>query len=222
MKLAISYGHGGIINGKYQTKGKQYTFTDQDWTVYEGVLNRGIAARLINLCIESGITVYDVVMDKVHTAPVVSSSLEQRDIGLATRTGRANSFGADLYVSIHCNAVGLNSAGPSLSPNGFIVYTSTGRTNSDAIADKIILSMADVQAPVNMSKLTEYTLTIRKDLSDGDLDHEARFYELDKTHMPAVLIECGFFTNLQEARWLSSEEGINQLATAVWVGVGGA
>jgi len=73
-----------------------------------------------------------------------------------------------------------------------------------------------------MSKLTEYTLTIRKDMSDGDLDHEARFYELDKTHMPAVLIECGFFTNLQEARWLSSEEGINQLATAVWVGVGGA
>ena len=55
--LLIDYGHGGLINGEYQTPGgKQYTHTDVDppLTLYEGVSNRMSAAALMRLALNEG------------------------------------------------------------------------------------------------------------------------------------------------------------------------
>ncbi|MHA2085935.1 MAG: hypothetical protein ACXABD_19500, partial [Candidatus Thorarchaeota archaeon] len=64
--LLIDYGHGGLIDGVYQTPGgKQYTFTDVDpnLVLYEGVSNRKTAAALMRLAREAGVPVFDVVAD---------------------------------------------------------------------------------------------------------------------------------------------------------------
>ena len=56
--IVVDYGHGGMIDGKYQTAGKQYCFTDhEDYWIGEGITNRKTAAFLIKLALRSGIRV---------------------------------------------------------------------------------------------------------------------------------------------------------------------
>jgi N-acetylmuramoyl-L-alanine amidase len=48
--------------------------------------------------------------------------------------------------------------------------------------------------------------------SDGDLDKESDFYVLRKTIAPAVLVEHGFFDNLEDATLLINKDIINRFA----------
>ena len=48
-----------------------------------------------------------------------------------------------------------------------------------------------------------------KERSDGDGDYEKNFTVIHKTVCPSVLIEYGFYTNLEEMEWLMSDEGLN-------------
>jgi len=204
--LIIDPGHGGMLQGVYQTAGKQFHF-DSGFSFYEGVFNRELAGRITQLALADGKMVVDALTGRVIGDGFVFTP---QDVALAARVANANRH-KGVYVSIHANAVGDVLKGPGSQANGFMVYTSMGRTNSDKIADSIVLAMTQVQAPVN----------IRKDLQDGDADHESHFYVLDKTSMPAVLIECGFFTNEKEARWMNSLEGQTLLAQAIYDGIRG-
>ena len=203
--LIIDPGHGGMLNGKYQTSGKQFHFTS-GFSFYEGVFNRELASKIVALALSEGRETVDALTGRVISAS--NYAFSPVDVPLATRVSNANRH-TGVYLSIHANAVGNVTSGPGNDANGFCVYTSVGRSNSDIIADQIVLSMANVQAPVKL----------RKDMSDGDADHEAHFYVLDKTRMPAILVECGFFTNEQEARWMSSLEGQTLLAHAIYNGI---
>jgi N-acetylmuramoyl-L-alanine amidase len=55
--------------------------------------------------------------------------------------------------------------------------------------------------------------------ADGDQDAEAQFYVLRKTVAPAVLGEVGFFTNINDARFLDSEQGQRRIARAYLDGI---
>jgi N-acetylmuramoyl-L-alanine amidase len=46
-------------------------------------------------------------------------------------------------------------------------------------------------------------INYRTDMSDGDIDKEAKFTVLTRTKMPSVLVENGFFDNYQDAVWLT-------------------
>ncbi len=48
-------GHGGIIDGVYQTAGKRSPLWPDGEILYEGEFNRGIVNRLMKLCTDSGI-----------------------------------------------------------------------------------------------------------------------------------------------------------------------
>jgi N-acetylmuramoyl-L-alanine amidase len=93
----LGNGHGGMIGGKYQTKGKQYTFEDGT-TIYEGEYNRAIKARVIELLTKKGIPFYDLVP-------------EQTDVHMSTRISRADylykkSKGRTFLIDLHSNAGG--------------------------------------------------------------------------------------------------------------------
>lgn len=114
MIVLLDNGHGGIINGVYQTNGKQ-----KDWgehgRIYEGEFNRAI----VNGIIEE-LTKRDI--------PYVNIVPEYKDITLYTRVKRANDYANKdcFYLSIHANAGG---------GHGFEVFTSPGITKSDYIAN---------------------------------------------------------------------------------------
>ncbi|MBP5545726.1 MAG: N-acetylmuramoyl-L-alanine amidase [Bacteroidales bacterium] len=134
---------------------------------------------------------------------------EMADTRLEDRCSRANSIhkevtasgGTTIFLSIHCNAAG--SEGKWMTAHGWEAYTTRGATKADAFAECLYES-----AKKHFAKGT----AIRKDTTDGDQDKEANFYVLKHTNMPAVLTENFFMDNMEECKWLLSEEGVETCA----------
>jgi N-acetylmuramoyl-L-alanine amidase len=186
-------GHGGIIDGVYQTSGKRSPLWPDGKILYEGEFNRSIVNRLMSLCTDAGIECINLVDT-------------QEDISLGKRTEKANDIYRQqkdkggkncIYVSIHANGFNKESA------NGWSVYTSEGETKSDIVAT-VLASKAEAEFP------DEY---MRKDTSDGDADKESNFWVLRKTVMPAILSENFFMTNSDNCHdYLLSEDGRDRIA----------
>lgn len=181
-------GHGGIIDGIYQTAGKRSPIWEDGTQLFEGEFNRSIVDRLMKLCEDA----------RIDCVNLVDSDL---DVSLSDRTTKANEIYRNtdkpcIYVSIHANGFTEESA------NGWEVYTSNGETKSDEIAE-ILFYKAQAEFPIH---------NMRKDTRDGDADKEANFYVLSKTAMPAILSENFFMTNEEECRLLMSEDGRDRIA----------
>lgn len=182
-------GHGGIINGKYQTAGKRSPIWKDGSQLFEGEFNRAIVDRLMTMCKAEGISCINLVDT-------------QEDISLGKRVAKANSIHREerncIYISIHANGFSKESA------NGWSCYTSKGHTKSDTIAS-ILYDKAEAEFPNEKMRKDTY--------SDGDSDKEANFYVLRMTSMPAILSENFFMTNYSNCKnYLLSEEGRDRIA----------
>jgi N-acetylmuramoyl-L-alanine amidase len=122
---------------------------------------------------------------------------------LPDRVKCANDYGADLFISLHCNAF------HSAEASGFEVWTSRGTTKSDAVATAIYEKVGEEFPRWKM----------RADYTDNDPDKEAGFYVLRKTAMPAVLIELGFITNELDLFLLTNRPTARALTAAVASGI---
>ena len=113
MLVLLDNGHGGLINGVYQTAGKQ-----KDWNesgiFYEGEFNRAIVNGIVE----------QLTALKI---PYVTIAPEYWDVRLETRVSRANKYNTKnaFFLSVHSNAGG---------GNGSEIYTTPGDTLSDKIA----------------------------------------------------------------------------------------
>ena len=123
---------------------------------------------------------------------------ENYDVPLNIRAQRANQYGAGLYISIHANAAGSGWG----TANGIETYIHPN-------ADGETLRLA------NCIHKELITATGRKDRGVKRSD----FYVLRKTQMPAVLMECGFMTNIEEALLLKSDDYRRKCAEAICRGV---
>jgi len=170
MIVLIDNGHGGLVNGQYQTSGKRSPVWDGGFQLFEGEFNRAIVARIIE-----SLTTMKI--------PYVLIAPEARDVTLSTRVSRANKYSEEtcFFLSVHSNAGG---------GNGFEVFTFPGESKSDKIAT---IFGEEFQATYPNKKL-------RTDFSDGDLDKERYFIVLRDTKMPAVLTENFFMDNEEECR----------------------
>ena len=178
MKILLDNGHGGIIDGEYQTPGKRSPMWADGSQLFEGDFNRkivnGIARELEERDIE-----YEILVPELE------------DIRLSERVKRANKNDPDgsLYLSIHSNAGG---------GNGFEVYTSPGQSMSDDVATLFGEEFKKIFP----------NRPLRADFDDGDLDKENRFYVLTKTKMPSILTENFFMDNEDECKnILMTEDG---------------
>lgn len=182
-------GHGGVIDGVYQTSGKRSPVWPDGEVLYEGEFNRAIVDRLIKMCQSNDIDAVNLVDTDI-------------DISLSERVNMANKLAKSsekpcIYVSVHANGFSDESA------NGWEVYTSPGETKSDEIAT-VLFEKAESAFP---------NYEMRKDTSDGDPDKEANFYVLVHTSMPAILSENFFMTNYRECHEiLMSESGRDRVA----------
>jgi N-acetylmuramoyl-L-alanine amidase len=117
---------------------------------------------------------------------VLTTRASDQFVSLERRCEIANDWGADLFLSIHCNAFSNPTA------HGYEVWTSVGQTSADPIAEKIFNSIGGAFPQ----------LTPRFDQTDGDSDKENGFTVLVGTRMAAVLVEVAFISNVIEERWL--------------------
>ncbi len=102
---------------------------------------------------------------------------------LAERVRLANTWPADYFISIHCNA----SDNPAL--NGTECYVYENYTQSYYLAERILTAIVD--------RLGTYNNGVRINPS---------LYVLRRTNMPAVLVELGYITNYEDAQKLKNRQ----------------
>lgn len=155
-----------------------------------GALGNGLREKDINLSV--ALKIGNIL--KNHGVNVGYSRTTDVFLELADRASKANNFGANLFVSIHCNAFSDTSA------KGVETYSypgsGTGAKLAKAIQDSIIASGAYT---ANRGTKT------------------ANFAVLRLTNMPAALVELAFITNSQDANILRNRQ--DDLALAVAKGI---
>ena len=187
-------GHGGLVDGKYQTAGKRSPKFSDGRVLFEGVNNRDNVQRIMKAFIENGLECVDVVDSEY-------------DVSLIERVKKANKLSKErkcIYISIHSDANGDGIKWDQAS--GMSVYTSKGQTKSDIFASIVIDSLQE-----NFLS----TIKWRTDKTDGDEDKEENFYVLKNTDCPAILCELGFHTNEAETRRMMTLDYKNKIVDAM-------
>ena len=178
--ILLNPGHGN------DTPGKRWTFngiTFYEWQYNRMVMNL-VAKELDTLGIK-----YRII------------TTEDNDVSLSTRAIRVNRIAAE-YGRSHCLLFSIHSnASANHNARGFSLYTSRGKTESDAYAE----------IGYEQAKISFKDAKLLHDMSDGDHDFEAGFYMVTKTICPAVLVEAFFYDNQKDFEYLLSEKGKKEI-----------
>ncbi len=186
VKILIDNGHGFDTPGKkspYSCYGVKPELAFEEWE-----WNREIAKPLVERLVALG-----------YNAELLVP--ERNDISLSERSKRVNDIcqklGRDnvILISIHANAAGNGKEW--MNAKGWSAFTTKGITKSDKLAN-CLYSAAEVFFKDRK---------IRVDYSDGDPDWEENFYIIRKTLCPAVLTENFFYDNVDDVKYILSDEG---------------
>jgi N-acetylmuramoyl-L-alanine amidase len=144
-----------------------------------------IGLEVVRLLQQQGLQVY------------VTRTDESREVDLPPRVALAEQVRADVFVSIHANAINLTRT----DINGTEVYYAPG-SDSGAQLSRYILD--SIVRNVNMPNRGV---------------RAARFYVIRRTSMPATLVETGFVTGAQDAPKLGDPQFQRQMAAAIAQGI---
>jgi N-acetylmuramoyl-L-alanine amidase len=207
-RLVLDPGHGGKDTGAVGSGGLR----EKDVTL-------DIARRAAPILSAKGIQ-------------VVLTRDDDRFVSLEERTARANAFGADLFVSIHCNASEkglrrgvetyvLDTTRDELAARVAARENATTQASTAELASILCdLRLADQsQRSTRLAQLVERAATSAigaryGDAVDGGV-HTAGFYVLVGADMPGVLFETSYISNTAEEQRLGSEEYRQILADAI-------
>lgn len=189
----------------------------------------------------TGLKEKDVALAVAHkVAPVLARAGvevtltrdDDRFVTLEERTARANAFGADLFVSIHCNAAesrtrkGVETYVLDTTANEMAGKVAARENGASAGASnevaQLLASMRLADQATRSTRLAE--LLQRAGLAslggqyEGVVDggvHRAGFYVLVGARMPAVLFETSYISNAIEEQRLGSGDYQQRLADAI-------
>ena len=193
--VVIDAGHGGEDGGTSSAAG-----------VLEKDLNLSVAFALRDLFEAAGVP---VVMTRTEDKLLYDRNVDfqgrKKVLDLATRRLVAEKVAAEaeqcggisLFISIHMNAF------PQPQYSGMQVWYGTGHPLS-----------AEAAAGIQSASVTIMPDNHRKIKAAG-----SNIYLLDRIKSPAVLVECGFLSNPEEAERLSREGYRYAVAAVVFAGV---
>jgi N-acetylmuramoyl-L-alanine amidase len=215
--VVIDAGHGGKDPG---ARGS---------TINEKVINLSVALKLGNQ-----------ISEKLHDVKVIYTRKTDRFVELNERANIANRNKADLFISIHTNAI---AKGKSISgTETFTIGLARSeenldvamRENSAILLEENYLEKYEGFDPNStesyiifefmQNKHMEQSISLASEIQKAFKTakrtdrgvKQAGLLVLRKTSMPSVLIELGFITNPAEERFLKSAEGQNKLAKAIY------
>jgi|14BtaG_2_1085337.scaffolds.fasta_scaffold13338_1 N-acetylmuramoyl-L-alanine amidase len=145
------------------------------------------------------------LLKQVSLFKVILTRRTDKFLTLSERPAIANRRRANLFVSYHFNAAGVPTVPPSWE-----IYTTHGQNKSDELATCI--GRRHEQHLGHLQKA-------RKDLSDGDLDKEARYAVIRRTYCPAVLMEGEFIDTDAGAELIKNPANRELMALAVAQGI---
>ena len=203
-----------------------------------GASDNGVTEKNVNLAI--GLELEKVLAARGYN--VVMTRKTDVYLKLQERTDIANNVNADLFVSIHVNALPAKK-----SMTGFEIYIMALPTDKDAMNLAKIENREYVEGKgvdvENVDRRTEMLLRILGDMQQNNKISEstdfaaalynagvrnglpmrrvaqAPFFVLRGAGMPAVLLETGFVTNANESKLLTTQPYQNKIATAMAEGI---
>ena len=160
-------------------------------------------------------------------------------IELRERANIANRAKANLFVSVHCNStttavpygsmtlvMGMSRTGTNLeiakTENAVIFQEADYKTkykgfdpnNPETLIGLKIMQEESLLQSIELASLIQDGFKTKLNRKDKGV-HQQPLWVLDATVMPGVLIELGFVSNPEEAKYLSSEEGKAELAQSI-------
>lgn len=178
-KIALDAGHGVNTAGK-RCDIKIDPNQTREWTLNSRICNK-IQEKL------KSYDGYEVIR--------VDDTTGKTDVSLETRVSKANSFNADLYLSMHHNA-GIN--GGSGGGVCAFVYPYTDQNTRDW--QKALYNAIIDHTGLKGNRATPIA--------------QANFHVLRETYMPAVLIEAGFMDSKTDVPIILTEDFADKVAEA--------
>jgi N-acetylmuramoyl-L-alanine amidase len=244
--LTIRAGITGVTSPKTVESGDRLTVRKKDKVIVidPGHGGKDGGAVGYNRSIEKNIVLSlasktaAMLRDRGYTVHMTRS--KDRFVKLRNRTRFANKKKADLFISVHANAVPKRNAKKAYGIETYFLSTSRSKRATDAAAlenkaevedmdfygkntflnalnsEKIIAShklAIDLQSSVLSSLRARY-----KNVKDSGV-REGPFWVLVGAQMPAVLVEVGFITHPTEAKRLNSKSYQNYFARGLADGV---
>jgi N-acetylmuramoyl-L-alanine amidase len=172
MLICIDPGH----SGPYEPGSCAGHFTEAD-------LNLSISLLIGDLLAARG---HDVIYTREGNL---------QDDGLAFRAAIANEAGANIFVSIHCNAATSAAAGVE---TWYHPESPSGKRLASLIQGELVKAGYTINRGIKAS---------------------AELAVLKLTNMPTVLVECGFITSALDRRTIASPQGQVLIAAAIVLGI---
>lgn len=216
------------------------------WSLDTIVIDAGHGGKDTGAVGYRGLREKDIVLNVAHKlgayleellgVTVVYTREDDRFIELHQRGHIANEAGAKLFISIHANA------SPNRSAQGtetfFVGMHKTDAARKVMERENEVIKFEDDQqvyeawsgAQMVQHALTQSAYMRHSEALAGHIQtqftdrvgrknrgvKQAGFYVLWSASMPAVLVELGFITNADEARFMASDEGQSYLASAIF------
>lgn len=141
---------------------------------------------------------------------------------LAPRAAWAKESGADLFLSIHCNAAPTAKAEGietfSISPRGFSNSNDNNDHSLNVNAEDRATGYANTVESFLLSSAIQSKLIRATNAVDRGAKR-ARFHVLYHNTVPAALVECGFMSNIEEEKLLNSSEYTDLVAKSIVDGI---
>ena len=150
---------------------------------------------------EIGRRLYNLLLTNPEFTPRLSRPTSETILGtsnstsLTERVRQANSWPADIFISLHNNAA----TNPNASGNEALVY-GPGQKVANGLATQILEQ-----------------LTLTTGLRNRGIVYRPGLYVLKETTMPAVLVEMGFISNSYDADLLANSPYL--FATGIYRGI---
>lgn len=216
--VVIDPGHGGNDPGAIGTRGKEKN------------INLNVARKLGRL-----------IEDNCNDTKVVYTRKSDIFVPLHKRAEIANNAKANLFISIHTNAVarknsyvkgtetytlGLHRTEENLEvakkENSVILieddykqrYAGFNPNSSESYIIFEFMQDKNMSQSVNFATLIQQNFKSYNRIDKGV--HQAGFLVLRETSMPSVLIELGYISNPSEETYLLSDKGTTDLANAIY------
>lgn len=166
LKVFIDAGHN---DSKWDTGAEGNGLKEQDITF-------AVSKKLSDMLQAVGVS---TKLSRAKKTDVLGTDM---NTSLSARSKMANDWGADIYISIHCNAFGNTSA------HGTEVYTYNTSSKIYSLAQNICSAICN-----GLGTFKRGTKT-------------ASYAVLKNTNMPAMLIELAFITNPSDAQLLKNKQ----------------
>lgn len=217
--VVVDAGHGGPDPGMRGPIGTSWKIREKDITL-------AVARALRDELTERGVA-------------VVMTRSSDTLIALSDRGRIANERKGDIFVSIHVNAANPRWKQPGAARGFETYFLSEARTEDArrveamenevvkyeiakdvAADDPLSFIMHDMEQNQHLRESSELATTVQRSLArtlpgPNRGVKQAAFVVLVKSFMPAVLVEIGFGTNPNEARYLRDEQRQRQIAGAI-------